>query len=50
MTTPARAHYAGYRFPAEIIGHASVHASSIQRFGDAAERCNAGGPDLADNR
>ena len=22
MTTPARARYAGYRFPAEIIGHA----------------------------
>ena len=21
MTTPARARYAGYRFPAEIIGH-----------------------------
>src|SRR5262245_40616653 len=23
MTTPARARYAGYRFPAEIIGHAA---------------------------
>ena len=22
MTTPARSHYAGHRFPAEIIGHA----------------------------
>jgi len=22
MTTPARARYGGYRFPAEIIGHA----------------------------
>jgi putative transposase len=22
MTTPARARYTGYRFPAEIIGHA----------------------------
>ena len=32
MTTPARARYAGYRFPAEIIGHAvwlyfRLHAS-----------------------
>jgi hypothetical protein len=24
MTLPARARYSGYRFPAEIIGHATV--------------------------
>ena len=24
MTTPARARYTGYRFPAEVIGHASL--------------------------
>src|SRR5438876_4113464 len=26
MTTPARAHYVGYRFPAEIISHAVWHS------------------------